>query len=217
MAALVSPDGSKVWGYDSAGGELVPLPVDIPEEERGKVAPVLGAGVMMLKAGGKAYAFGGGAWAEQDLGDRTDAPPIVSKSVGAIKVEAGVYGFSGVTGSGELYELGEDEKDAQPSVTDGAVIVKSKTGFAVFGAAGGTWASVAYPEPPAKEEPAGIEESAVDDEPADQETNDDANADEEMDEVAEAEPAVEVPARDARPGRARPRPAGGRREIIPAG
>ena len=202
VAALVSPDGSKVWGYDSAGGELVPLPVDIPEEERGKVAPVLGAGVMMLKAGGKAYAFGGGNWAEQDLGDRTDAPPIVSKSVGAIKVEAGVYAFSGVTGSGELYELGEDEKDAQPSVTDGAVIVKSKTGFAVFGAAGGTWASVAYPDPPAGEDPAdeppaATEESAVDEPPAEGATADTPEApvtgDDRDDAPAKAEPAPAPP------------------------
>ena len=103
-----------------------------------------------------------------------------------------------------MYELGEDEKDAQPSVTDGAVIVKSKTGFAVFGAAGGTWASVDYPDPPAGEEPAdeppaATEESAVDEPPAEGATADTPEAPaagddgDDADAPAKAEPAPAPP------------------------
>ena len=147
VGVLISPDGSRVWGYSAAAGGLTPLPVEVPEAERGAVAPVVGPGVAMLIVDGTVYAYGGasGEWGVQPVGDRAGATPVVAVSIAAVRVEGGVYAYSGTTGTGGLHPLGEGEEAIQPTVGPGIVTVRSARGFGVFSGAAGTWGSVRYP------------------------------------------------------------------------
>ena len=157
VGVLISPDGSKVWGYAAKAGGLTPLPVDVPEAERGKVRPVVSQGAAMVVVDGVAYAYGGesGAWGSQEIGDRKNAVPIVGGTVAAIRVAGGVYAFSGVTGTGGLHPLADDEETSGPSVGDSYATVASDRGFGIFSAEAGKWGSVTYPEPPENAEASG--------------------------------------------------------------
>lgn len=213
VGVLISPDGSKVWGYSAEAGGLTPLPVDVPEEERGKIRPVVSGSVAMIVVDGTAYAYGGesGEWGSQAIGDRENAVPIVSVATAAIRVAGGVYAFSGITGTGGLHPLAEDETTSGPSVGSSYVTVASNRGFGIFSAQAGRWGSVKYPEPPAKEEPAEDESAeerpAGDDDAAGAEMKDDAPVAEEP--AAEETPAEAPPAdKPEEPaGRAEPAPA----------
>ena len=154
VGVLISPDGSKVWGFALASGGLAPLPVDVPEEERGTLQPVVSGGILMLVVDGVAYAYGGesGEWGSQEIGDRENAVPIVGSDVAAIRVAGGVYAFSGVTGTGGLHPLGDGEVTGGPVVGAQYVKVASDRGFGYFSARAGKWGSVKYPEPPAGED-----------------------------------------------------------------
>ena len=149
IGVLISPDGSKVWGYSEIIGGLAPLPVDVPEAERGKIAPVVSPNIAALIVDGTAYFYGGasGEWGAQTIGDREDARPIVSPSVGVIRVADGVYAYSGITGTGGLHPLAEGEKTGGPAVGLGYARVASDRGFGIFSARAGKWGSVTYPKP----------------------------------------------------------------------
>ena len=190
VGVLISPDGSKVWGYSAEAGGLTPLPVDVPREERGKVRPVVSGAVAMVVVDGVAYAYGGesGQWGSQKIGDRENAVPIVGGEVAAIRVEGGVYAFSGVTGTGGLHPLAEGEKTSGPGVGVRYVRVASDRGFGIFSAKAGKWGSVTYPEPPAAPAEDAEDEPAPDGGKSDEEIVEEVveEAAEEMEEVAEA-------------------------------
>lgn len=143
---LISPDGSQIWGWSAAVGDLVPLPVAVPEADRGRVQPVVGQGVVMFVTGGSVYAFGGssGEWGSHPIGDRRNATPIVGSRVAAIRTADGVYAYSGVTGTGGLHPLDADERTDGPAVGQDYARVASDRGFGVFSAQAGKWGSVRY-------------------------------------------------------------------------
>ena len=211
VGVLISPDGSKIWGYSAEAGGLTPLPVDVPEAERGKVRPVVGGSVAMVVVDGVAYAYGGksGEWGRQEIGDRENVVPIVGGEVAAIRVGGGVYAFSGVTGTGGLHPLAADEKTDGPGVGVRYVRVASDRGFGIFSAKAGKWGSVKYPEPPAGEQP---EESAAGDDESDAESvratvNDAVEELSEMaEELTEGQPVIGEPTADV-PAAAEPAPA----------
>ena len=162
VLVLISPDGSQVWGWSQASGKMTPLPVEVPEEERGEVEPVLSQSVAMLTVGGVAYAFGGssGEWGSHPIGDRPDGvdgfgTPIVGTSVAAIRTADGVYAYSGETGTGGLHPLEENEEAVGPAVGQDYVMVRSPQSFGMFSGETGTWGSVRYEAPAddAKDEP----------------------------------------------------------------
>ncbi|QDT18220.1 hypothetical protein [Alienimonas californiensis] len=143
---LISPDGSQIWGWSAAVGDLVPLPVAVPEADRGNVQPVVGQGVVMFVTGGSVYAFGGasGEWGSHPIGERATATPIVGSHVAAIRTADGVYAYSGLTGSGGLHPLDADERIDGPAVGGNYVRVASERAFGLFSAKAGKWGSVRY-------------------------------------------------------------------------
>ena len=216
VGVLISPDGSKIWGYSAEAGGLTPLPVDVPEEERGEVRPVVSGNVAMVVVGDAVYAYGGesGEWGSHPVGGREDARPIVGQNVAAIRVADGVYAFSGLAGAGGLHPLAEDEQSDGPAVGAGYVKVASDKGFGMFSAKTGTWGSVKYPAPPAEPAaPAGgaaAAEDAAAGAAAAAEAVVDAVEDvaEEIGEAARAaDPAAEETATEEPPAAAEPAPA----------
>ncbi|NNJ25147.1 hypothetical protein LzC2_12100 [Planctomycetes bacterium LzC2] len=175
VLVLISPDRSKVWGWSQSSGKMTPLPVDVPEEERGKVQPIVGQDVAMLVVGGTVYAFGGssGKWGSHPVGERDAVNhlgvPVVGTTVAATRTADGVYAYSGVSGKGGLHELGEGEEAVAPSVGIDYAMVRSPKSFGMFSAETGTWGSVRYPQPQGESAPdnGGEEGPGEPDQPAD--------------------------------------------------
>ncbi|MEM9701636.1 MAG: hypothetical protein AAF907_04245 [Planctomycetota bacterium] len=146
VLVLISPDGSRIWGWSQESGKMMPLPVPVPEAERGKVQPIVGHRVAMLIVDGTVYAYGGksGAWGSHPIGDRENAVPIVGMGVAAIRTADGVYAYSGLAGKGGLHALDADEAAFEPIVGIDYSMVRTPKSFGMFSADTGTWGSVRY-------------------------------------------------------------------------
>ena len=102
VLVLISPDGSKVYGWSQASGKMTPLPVDVPKEERGELQPIIGDDVAAVTVNGTIYAYGGssGKWGSYQVGaDEQVVGPSVGQDYVMVRSKQGFGMFSAETGT----------------------------------------------------------------------------------------------------------------------